>query len=108
MKCLAAFARQFETWFGFVCFLVWFQFAVQAIDNGSPRRISQAYVYVTIERDAGAPIFSQVEYQTNIPENTAVNDTQPVLTVFANDADRKVCAWALFCYSNTFNFVSVQ
>ncbi|XP_071105610.1 protocadherin Fat 4-like isoform X2 [Haliotis cracherodii] len=66
-----------------------FRFAVQAIDNGSPRRISQAYVYVTIERDAGAPIFSQVEYQTNIPENTAVNDTQPVLTIFANDADRK-------------------
>ena len=67
-------------------YLQFYRLLVQATGQGAiSTQTAQAYVNITVIRNANSPIFTQNEYQRVIPDNTPVGTS--LLTVTANDAD---------------------
>ncbi|KAH3873303.1 hypothetical protein DPMN_036535 [Dreissena polymorpha] len=62
-----------------------YRLTIRAQDNGSPRQADTETVFVTIQRNLNAPVFTQNAYQSTILETQAPGTS--VLTVRANDLD---------------------
>ena len=67
-------------------YLTFYRLLIQATGQGAiSTQTAQAYVNVTVIRNANSPIFTQAEYQRVIPDITPVGTS--LVTVTASDAD---------------------
>lgn len=64
-----------------------YSFTVRARDHAYPEKFGQATVQIIIKRDQFTPQCDQSDYSVTIQETSAVNSTQPIITVRATDGD---------------------
>lgn len=73
-----------------------YSFTVRARDHAYPEKFGQATVQITIKRDRFTPQCDLTDYSVTIAENSAVNSTQPIITVRATDGDLEVTEFIFF------------
>lgn len=67
-----------------------YSFTVRARDHAYPEKFGTATVQILITRDQFTPQCDLSSYSVTIPETSAVNSTQPIISVRATDGDLQV------------------
>jgi len=67
-----------------------YSFTVRARDQSYPEKFGTATVQIIISRDQFDPRCDQSDYSITISESSAVNSTQPIISVRATDGDLQV------------------